>query len=551
MDDETMKKEPIKLDRRTFIAGAAAVGVTALAASVLPGCSVSRGGMIRYYINQPVCIDTFNLQESEGFQVAFNIFNALTRFDPKAGKLVGVAAESWTISTDATVFTFKLRKGATFHNGDPVTAKDFKYAWERICNPKTFDEPSEISYHIDRVKGYDELVAGKVTELSGLRVVDELTFEVTLVEPFADFIYVVSHLALSPVPSGGAAADFRAFQRSPIGNGPFMMDGNWVDDQYIRVKRYENYNGDVAKIDGCDFMIFKSPETAFTEFQAGNIDFTMIANGQIESTKKTFGTSNDGYTIGRGRQSLLGAESSTYYFLMNHKDQYFKNENLRRAVSMAINRQAICDTIFEGTRVPATGIVPPGIEGHRKNAWPYAKYDIAAAKKALADAGYPDGAGLPTIKLSCNSGGGHEEIMQMVQGDLKAIGINAELDTKEWAVYLTSLQNGEYQIGRLGWIADYPIMDNFLYPLFYTGTGDNRSQYSNTEVDSKIIAARAITNTNSRIKMYQEVDDILGKTAVVAPVMFYCHHHVGSDRLKNFYFGPDYLPVLNQAEITG
>ena len=562
-----VKKEPTKLNRRSFIAGSAALGLGALAASSLPGCVTGTGTtggaedtggdsgrdnkrIVRYYINQPVCIDTFNLQESEGIQVAFCLFDSLTRFDPKTQELVGCAAESWDISADAKVFTFKLRQGATFHNGDPVTAKDFKFAWERICNPATTDDASVISYHIDKIVGYNDMLEQKTTELSGLKLIDEYTLEVTLTEPFADFAYVVSHSALGPVPSGGAADQFSTFFRSPIGNGPFMMDGNWVDDQYIRIKRYDDYYGEKAKIDGCDFLIFKSPETAFTEFQAGNLDFSMIANGQIASTMDQYGVATDGLTVNPGQQTLLGEESSVYYFTMNNKDEYFKNKDLRRAVSMAINRQAICDTIFEGTRSPADGIVPPGIDGNRKGAWPYARYDVEAAKKALADAGYPNGEGLPPIKLSCNSGGGHEEILQMVQGDLAVIGITAELETMDWATYLTTLQEGAYQFGRLGWIADYPIMDNFLYPLFYTGTGDNRSHYSNKDVDARIIKARGVTDTAARIKLYQEIDDILGNDCVVAPVMFYRHHHVGSEKLENFYFGPDYLPVLNESNMN-
>ena len=562
MNIKESKNNSSMLNRRSFVAGAAVVGASALAATVLPGCGGTDGNnrgqsgggsgdkIISYYINQPVSIDTFNLQESEGFQVAFNIFDPLTYFDPREKRLTAKAAESWEISEDATVFTFKLRQGAYFHNGDMVTAKDFKFAWERICNPSTADEPSVISYHIDKVVGYDDMLAGRASELAGVQVIDDFTLEVTLTEPFADFAYVVSHPALSPIPSGGAADDFRSFSRSPIGNGPFMIEGNWVDDQYIQIKRFDDYYGQKAKIDGCNFKIFQSPETAYTEFRAGNLDFSMIANGQIESARAQYGTSSDGYTINPGQQVLLGAESSVYYFIMNHKDPLFSNKDIRKAVSMAINRQAICDTIFEGSRVPADSFVPPGIAGSRAGSWPYAKYDIEGAKKALADAGYPNGEGFPTIKLSCNSGGGHEEILQMVQGDLAAIGITAELDTMEWGSYLSALQNGEYQIGRLGWIADYPIMDNFLYPLFYTGTGDNRSQYSNRSVDEKIIEARAITDNDARIKLYQDVDDLLGEDAVVVPVMFFRHHHVGSERLKDFYFGPDFLPALNKADMV-
>lgn len=562
MSDEKKIKESGKVSRRTFVAGAAVVGAAAIATSALSACSTGdngststtsdgtttdsepTGGTIRYYINQPVCIDTFNVQESEGTQVAANLFNSLTRYDYPTQKLTAAAAESWEVSDDATVFTFKLVQGAKFHNGDPVTAKDFKFGWERICNPKTTSDPSEISYHIDKIVGYEDMLKGNATELTGLKALDDYTLEVTLSEPFADFVMVASHPALGPVPSGGAADDFNTFFRSPIGNGPFMMDGDWVDDQYIRVKRFDDYYGDKAKIDGCDFLIIKSPETAFTQFQAGDLDFTMIANGQIAATKNQYGVAGDGYTINPGQQTLLGAESSTYYFVINQDDELMKDKNVRKAISLAINRQAICDTIFEGTRIPAGSIVPPGIDGYREGSWAYSKYDVDAAKQALADAGYPNGDGFPEITLSCNSGGGHEEIMQMAQADLAAIGITAKLDSMEWATYLQALTDGKYQIGRLGWIADYPIMDNFLYPLFYTGNGDNRSHYTNKDVDTQLMAARSITDADARIKAYQAVDDILGEDCVVVPVMFYCHNRVGSDVVNNFFFSPNMIANL-------
>lgn len=565
METEARNERP-GIDRRTFVAGAAVVGAAAATTAMLAGCTDDKpndgeagdggstgsttGRAVTYYINQPACIDPYDLQESEGTAVSSNLFDSLTEFDYRSSKLVAAAAESWEISEDATVFTFNIRQGCKFHNGEDVTAASFKYAWERMCNPNTTDSPSVISYHIDRVVGYDDMIEGKATELAGVKVLDDYTLEVTLSEPFADFVVVASHPALAPLPTSGIADDYDTFSRAPIGNGPFMMDGEWVDDQYIRTKRFPDYYGEKAKIDGCDFVIISDPDTAYVEFQAGSLDFTMIASGQIEATKAQYGESSDGYTVNPGSQTLLGAESSTYYFVMNNEDEYFSNPDLRKAVSLAINRQAICDTIFEGTRTPADGIVPPGIGGYKPGAWEFAKYDVEAAKKALADAGYPGGAGLPQVTLSCNSGGGHEPILQMVQADLSVIGIDATLETMEWATYLDALQHGNYQFGRLGWIADYPIMDNFLYPLFFTGTGDNRAQYSNKEFDKKIVEARSITDTDKRLEAYHAADAIVAAECVVAPVMFYRHHHVGSANVKNFYYGPNNVATLNEVELA-
>ncbi|MDR0346869.1 MAG: peptide ABC transporter substrate-binding protein [Coriobacteriales bacterium] len=547
-----MEKENRTISRRGFVAGAAAAGVLAAGSSMLTGCGGGgeAGGTFRYYINEPAWIDPYNLQESEGTAVTSNIFDSLLEYDYRTEKLNPAAAESWEVSDDATVFTFKLRSAATFHNGDPVTAKDFKFAWERICNPTTAAEPSEISYHLAMVKGYSEMISGKAKDLVGAVAKDDLTFEVTLIQPYADFIYVITHPALGPVPSGGAAANFATYSQAPIGNGPFMIEGKWEHNQYIQVKRFENYYGDKALLDGVDFNIISEVDTAFTEFKAGNLDFVQIASGQIDTTLKDYGESADGFVANPGKQTLLGPESSTYYLNVNTLDPVMKDKNVRMALSYAINRQAICDAVFFGTRVPATGIIPPGIKGFRDGAWPASTYDVEKAKKALADAGYPNGEGFPTIKLSFNTGGDHGNIMQMVQADFRAIGVTAELDSMEWGLYLDELAANRIQIGRLGWIADYPIMENFLYSLFYTGTGDNYSNYSNKQVDEAIYAARGETNDNDRIKAFQNVDDMIAADFPIIPIMFYRHTRVASSRVNNFYFGPTMLPDLTHTWLT-
>ncbi|MRR12798.1 ABC transporter substrate-binding protein, partial [bacterium] len=408
-------------------------------------------------------------------------------------ELKPAAAERWEANEDATVWTFYLVEGAKFHDGSDVTADDFKFAWERICDPAN---ESEISYHLSAVKGYDEMQDGTATELEGVKVVDDYTLEVTLSYGFGDFEFVAGHPALAPVPSDGVTEDFGDM---PIGNGPFKMTEPWAHDQYIKVEKFADYYGEEPNIDGVEFKILADQDAAFLEFEAGNLDFVPIPTGQIQTTIDTYGESPDGYTVNPGEQVSDGAEQAVYFLLVNNTDEVLKNEKLRQALSLAIDRQEICDKVFEGTRVPATGVVPPGIVGQKADAFPYAKYDVEEAKAKLAEAGYADGAGLPTIKLSYNSGSGHEDILQLVQEDLKAIGINSELVGAEWAQYLDTLGAAEYMVGRLGWIADYPIMDNFLYPLFTTGSSDNYSFYSNEEVDTLLSGARAITDGDERV----------------------------------------------------
>ncbi|MCL4554222.1 MAG: ABC transporter substrate-binding protein [Actinobacteria bacterium] len=500
-----------------------------------PQDEVQRGGTLSFYISEPAFIDPFNLQESEGTQVGQALFDSLVSFDPITSEIIPAAAASWESNEDATVWTFNLVEGATFHNGREVTAADFKFAWERIVNP---ENQSEISYHLSAVEGFEAMASGAATELAGVRVVDDLTLEVTLSYAFADFEFVVGHPALAPVPREEVEPDPAAFGAMPIGNGPFRMSEPWARDQFIRIERFEDYYGTAPNIDAVDFRILADMDTAFLEFQAGNLDFTRIPSGQIDATVDQYGRSPDGYTANPGEQVLLGNESATYYLLMNNTQEVFQNPQVREALSLAINRQAICDIVFEGTRTPASGIVPPGIVGFTEDAWENSRYDVDAAKAALEEAGFPNGDGLPPIVLEYNSGAGHEDILQLVQSDFAAIGIESELKGMEWAAYLDRLAERTYQMGRLGWVADYPIMDNFLYPLFKSGSSDNFAGYTNPEVDRMLEQARKTVDDAERIALYQEIEAAIGADMPVIPLMYYSHTRVASERVRDGVMSP-------------
>ncbi len=522
----------------------------------------TKGGTLSYYVGDIAYIDPYNMQESEGTQVGQAIFDSLTEFDPlDPTKVLPAAAESWEANEDATVWTFKLNPNGKFSDGTPVTAQDFIYGWTRITDPDTKNtstgepDPSILSYHLAAVEGTDD--AGNTKDLTGVKAIDDLTLEVTLKYSFADFEYVVAHPALAPVPQKYVeeGVDYNGemvpYGDMPIGNGPFKMTEPWKRDQYIKVAQNENFYGDKPYIDGVEFKIFKDPNTAYTEFEAGNLDFTQIGEGKIKDAVAKYGESENGYTVNPGKQVLLGAENATYYIVVNLDKKEMQNADLRKAISLAINRQAICDLALEGTRDPADNVVPPGIAGYQEGLWEYSKYDKAAAEQALTDAGFPGGEGAPEIVLTYNNDGGHEKIMQLVQADLEAVGLKVSFDTADFPNTLKKYDAGDFQLGRLGWIADYPIMDNFLYPLFTTGAGDNKSAYSNETVDKTINEARATVDSAARIAKYQEADKTIGADLPVIPVMFYRHHHVGSDRVNDLTYSAQGIADFTKTWLTG
>lgn len=539
------------VSRRTFVKGSlaasalaalAACGKNNNAASTNDGTvKASEGGTFKYYISDPVAIDHYNLQESEGTQVGHVLFDSLVEWDWDKGEVKAKAAESWEINDDNTVFTFHL-KDAKFHNGDPVTSESFKRGWQRLVDT-TMTTPGEIGYHLAPVVGYDEMAAGEATELTGLTCPDDKTFVVTLKEPMADFLAVCCHPGLAPAPQA-AIDDAANYLLAPIGNGPFMMDGKWESGQYINVKRFDDYYGDKPALDAINFSIQKDPKTAYSELEAGNMDFCQIPTGRFAELTEKYGSSVDGYTISPSRQTLAGAEASVYYLAVNLEDETMANKDLRHAIGLAINRQNIVDTLYEGVREPADNVFPPIID-KKGGSWEYAKYDPEAAKKIIDEKGLAG----TTIKLSYNSGGGHEDVMSCIQADLTAVGLNVEQDTKEWAAYLQGLTDGDFQMGRLGWIADYPTLDNFIFPNFYSTADNNYSRYNNPEVDAAIDDARKIADEDDRKDAYRKINQMVADDMPIIPIMFYAHQHVASDRVNELYYNAQGIADLGHASL--
>lgn len=530
------------LTRKAFLGSSAlAAGVLALSGCKKSGGAASGDGTsISYFITNPPSIDPYSAQDVAGCLVARQLFDPLCTYNFKTSEVEPCAAESWTVNDEGTVFTFAIRQGNTFHNGETVDAAAFQRGWNRLCNPTTTESPSVVSYYLKLVKGYDEVVNGQAQELSGVSCPDEYTFQVELSQPFFDFPMICTIVPTAPVPKA-ALDDFQSYFKAPIGNGAYEMDGQWADGQYIKLKAYPDYkNGEKPKIDNLNFNIQKDVETGYKEFLAGNIDICDIPTPQVKDAQAEYGISEDGYTITPDHQCLDGEQPSTYYLVLNLDDPVLQDVDVRRALSMAIDRQSICDTVLQGTRTPAGNLCAPTCLGYEENQWAYSKYDKDAAI-ALLDKNHPaDASGMRDISvtLSYNVDGSHKEIMETVQANLQAVGINVTQNTVEWAAYLSMLDSGDYQIGRQGWVAEYPSIDNFLYSLCYTGNADNLSGYSNEQVDSLIVQARGTQDENERLSLLEQANTIVGNDVPMIPLFFYKFAKVGSSRIKQAYLSP-------------
>ena len=568
------------MSRRSFVRGALTAGtvfamaggsVGALADEAAPSgedvpepdeidaSGAVEGGVLRYELTNPVGIEPFDAEENMGVEVMTNLFDTLVTWDWGNQTIAPLAAESWEVNEDATVYTFHLRQDAKFHNGQPVTSADFKYSWERICRADFLPSPSTQGYKIELVVGATEMMNGEATELSGVECPDDYTLVVNLTAPYGDFLLDLTDLATAPIPSGmgGTEEDYQSFRVAPVGNGPFMMDGEWVDGQYIQLKRFDDYWGEKPHIDGVVFQIYADSQTSWAEFQAGNLDFAVVPSGMFDATRQQYGEAGqDGYLANPGQQYFCGSQLSIFYLLMNDQDELLSNRDLRIAVSCAINRQAMCETVFQGTRTPADNVIMPGLACYEPGAWDFCppEGDKELAAEYFDKAGYPldeNGSRNLSLRLATNSGSSNEMVMQMIQADLAACGVDATIDLQEWAAYIDSLQSGTFQMGRYSWILTAPNANSVLDELFSSASPNNYGHYASEEFDEAVKAASQIADEEERNQAYRDANAIVAADFPFAPLMFYTHYNVTSARVHNLFLNPGTMARLNRCWLEG
>ncbi|MBP0449449.1 MULTISPECIES: ABC transporter substrate-binding protein [unclassified Kitasatospora] len=471
-----------------------------------------------------------NTAESEGAQVLSALFAGLVDYDHKDNSPKLRAAESIETS-DATTWTIKLKDGYTFHNGEKVIAQNFVDAWNYGANQ---DNAQEGLPFFDKILGSDELAPGKdkkpaTDKLKGLKVVDDKTFTVTLKAPFSQFKTMLGYTAFYPLPKA-FFTDPKAFEDAPIGNGPFQMDGKWEHNKQIKVKRYENFPAadGKAKLDSVTFKIYDKLDTAYNDLRADNIQITnKLPISAMSTVAQEF-----------GERYIYKPESGVGYigFPISTNPAFGKPE-LRKAISMAIDREAITKTIFSGTRKPADDFISPIIPGYRQGALgDAAKYNPAKAKELFTQAG-----GLPgnTLEIGYNADGGHKEWIEAVGNQLKNnLGIEVTFKPFEkFGAILTALGDHKYSGAfRMAWQMDYPSIENYLRPIFSKIAIDNGSNYGgyvNEDFEALLAKADSAKSDTEGIKLYQQADDILIKELPYIPVYTYMTSGAYTKAVKN------------------
>lgn len=499
-----------------------------------PEDAAEGGGEFSIYNCEPQNLMTGNSTEVCGSAVLEQLYSGLTAVDYETGEPYGVVATDWETEDNVT-WTFNLRDDFTFHNGDPVTAQTFADTWNWVVDP---DNAQQNASFYDKILGYEDVIAGEADTLEGVRVIDETTLEIELTEPFSPLPTMLSYTGFYPLPDE-AFEDIESFQEAPIGNGRYQMDGEWEHDVQIALERYEDWPGENPGVaDRIVWQIYDDINTAYLDVQAGNLD---ILTG-IPPERETTVDSDFG-------ENLLRTDTSSFTYIgLPLYQEEFQDPGVRHALSMAIDRQAIVDAIYNGARSPATAVIPPVLAQHRPDACNYCEFDPETAADMYESAGGPD-----ELTLYFNSGAGHEEWMEAVANQWQQnLGVqDISFESLEFAQYLDLHDNQEVTGPfRLGWVLSYPSPQYAMEPIYTTGKSSNYTSYSSEEFDSLIAEANAATTQEESDSLYQQAEDVLLEDLPIIPMWYETRTTVHTDRVSNIEVDPRTFTRVEQIQVT-
>lgn len=504
--------------------------------SASPDPTVERaGGSLRFGLSgDPRTIDPRFVADDEGMVVVDALFDSLVALDVELG-VVPAAASSWDVDDEGRRFTFTLREDATFHDGSPVTADDFVRTFNRIADGQA-RPASTLAYYLEPIEGFTESQATGAP-LRGLRAPDPGTLEITLTEPFPEFLQVLARPELGPVPPVAEEAGDE-FADLPIGNGPFAMAEAWQRNQFIRVQRFDGFTGDPPRLDEVVFRIYANDpaqEIQYAEFASGQLQFAEVPASKRDEAIEQFGLSTDGYT---GPGVLDGLSTALYYYGFNLQQPPFDDPELRRAVSLSIDRQRIAREIARDTRVPAAAIVPPSVPGSQAAPCGHCRYAPEEAR-GIVDAAREAGLETESFTIVHDSGTTHAAIAERIAEDVRnATGLTVEVVARPLNQLVRELRAGEMEVFRLGWQAGYPSPGSYLLPLFSSGAPDNLTGYAAPEVDELLETARRSADDVERDRLYREAETQILADVPIAPILFYRHDKVVAPGVRGLVYTP-------------
>jgi oligopeptide transport system substrate-binding protein len=530
MLEERSMKRSVLLTRLAML-GAFLIGT----ATYAQGVKLAKSQVLRFSNgSEPRELDPAKATGEIESNIIMNIFEGLTSLDPVSLRPIPATAESWQVSPDGKTYTFKLRKNIKWSDGKPVTAGDFVYAWQRALDPKTAAEYAYILYYIKNGEPFNQ---GKLKDAKklGIAAKDPQTLVVTLENPTPYFPSLTAFYTYMPVPEHvvqkAKNSSEWASEKTLVGNGPFKLT-EWKLNKHIKVVKNDHYwDAAGVTLQEAFFYPIENQVTEERMFMAGELDLTNnvlnakipLYKKQIKSNPNAFHPFKSGPMLGSG------------YFRFNVTAAPLNDKRVRKALALTVDRTMIAEKVLGAGEIPAQAFTPPGTAGY--TAKPVLNttvkpQDIAAAKKLLAEAGYPDGKGLPKIELLYNTSENHKKLVTAMQQMWKKnLGVEIGLVNEEWKVYLNSTQKMNYQIGRAGWTGDYNDPNTFL-DMFVTDGGNNNTGWSSKEYDNLIKQATLTQDQNKRFEIFQKAESILLEDLPILPLYVYVNKNLASEKLK-------------------
>ncbi|AYG59849.1 peptide ABC transporter substrate-binding protein [Rhizobium jaguaris] len=475
----------------------------------------------------PTSLDPQKISGDWENRIDGDIFEGLVTEDPKDNPIPGQAA-SWTISPDQKVYTFKLRDGIKWSDGQPVTAQDFVFAFQRLMDPKTAAQYAYLQYTILNA---EKINKGEIKDLSqlGVKAIDDKTLEITLENPTPYFLNALMHYTAYPLPKHVVEAKGDDWVKigNIVTNGPYKPT-EWVPGSHVsNVKNDQYYDAKDVKIDNVNFYTLEDQAAALKRYRAGEFDIlTSFPADQIEWIRKNL--PDQAHVV-----PFLG----TYYYVLNATKPPFNDKRVRQALSMAVNREVIGPKILGTGELPMYSWVPPGTANYGEPAYvswkdePYSQ-KVEEAKKLLKEAGFGPDHPLKA-QLRYNTNDNHKRIAVAIAAMWKPLGVDIELYNTETKVHYDEMQRGQVEIGRAGWLADYNDPINFLN-LLSTGVEMNYGRWSNPQYDALIKEGNEQTDLKKRAEAYKKAEQLALDDSAAIPIYYYVSQNIVAPKVQGF-----------------
>ncbi|MBC8534819.1 peptide ABC transporter substrate-binding protein [Yeguia hominis] len=535
----------------------------------MSGCGNKASNGVTVQIGpNPETLDPALNSAVDGGNMLITLFETLLIIDENNQVQPG-QAESYTVSDDGLTWTFTMRDGLKWSDGTDLNAKDFEYTFKRLTNPDLAAPYAETV--IGMIDGYQDAIGnpdaeGKTTtdpdpdKLNVAASEDGKTLTIKLAYPCSYFDKIVAFGTMSPVQKATVEENGDAWATQPdtyVCNGPYMIS-EWTPSERIVCKKNPNYKGgwDSSRIvtENLNFLLLEDSSASYAAYNSGEaLLIKDVPTEEIPSLKKA-ADGGDFYV-----DTILG----TYYLSMNLNKEPFNNVNVRKALNLAIDRDYIANVVMQGTYSPAYNFMGPGVvdsEGmffdnavEANGGKPYISEDYEAnleeAKKALADAGYPNGEGFPTITYSTNDTGYHVAVAEYLQEAYKQIGITMQIDKVEWASFTPQRRAGEYEMARNGWVMDYNDASNML-ELLYSTNGNNDGKYNNPDYDAAINASK-VADPKAHFEALHNAETIMMNDYACIPLAYYNDFWLQSPKLKGTWHSPYGYWYFQYAYVEG